>query len=106
MRQGHQPEAKREYDITVGLMKSVTGGKDGQTAASAFNVITVGEEYALMMVMQYQVAGQALVNENGHAYDVLTASKAGGDPRKFYFLIDSVMAGEAKALELPPRQGG
>jgi hypothetical protein len=92
-----QPDAAREQSTAVAIFKSMQTG-DGLTAATAFTVISVGEEYELMFARQRQVTGQSLQNVDGHAYDVLSTVGRNGDTVTFYFLIDRVMAAEAKAF--------
>ena len=91
-----QPDAAaREQSIAVAIFKSIQTG-DGLTPATAFTVISVSEEYELMAARQRQVTRQSLQNINGHAYDVLNTTGRDGDAVTFYFLIDRVMAAEAK----------
>jgi hypothetical protein len=96
---GDAAGSARERAIALGLWKSMETG-DGKTAASAFTVISVGEEYSLMRAHQRRVTEQALVNAGGHSYDVLTTvAQGGGDVQTCYFLIDRVLAAEAAMLK-------
>jgi len=96
-----QPDADDERVIAVAIFKSIQTG-DGLTPATAFTVISVSEEYELMFARQRQVTHQSLQNANGHAYDVLETKGRNGDAVTFYFLIDRVLAAEAK--ELAPKR--
>ncbi len=98
---GDAAAAQREHDITANLMKSIMTG-DGLTQARAFTVITVHEEYALLHILGLDVARQALVNENGHGYDVMSTTDSGGNSQDYYFLIDRVLAAEERALTPQP----
>ena len=56
-----------------GLVKSITGSGDGKTAETAFVVISTDEEYTLFNVLGLGPTGQALVSQNGHSFDRMTA---------------------------------
>ena len=98
---GRIAEADREHAIGLGLLKSIMVG-DGLTAATAFSVINVDEEYELMRARQRTVVRQSLVPKEGHTYDVLTARNADGQEIDFWFNIDAVIAAEAKPLAPRP----
>jgi hypothetical protein len=95
---GDAAAAKREHDIVVGLLRSIRTG-DGSSPASAFTVISVGEEYAMMRAFAMKVSGQALVQKAGHSYDKLDVTDADGKAMSFYFLIDGIIAAEGLALK-------
>lgn len=57
-----------------GLVKSITGSGDGKTAETAFVVIATDEEYTLFNVLGLRPTGQALVSQNGHSFDRMTAA--------------------------------
>ena len=86
--------------IARGLLDSIEAG-DGKTAATAFTVISVSEEYELMRAMGVKVAQQSLINQGGHVYDLLAGTGPTGAPASYYFLIDRVMAAESAGLNLP-----
>jgi uncharacterized protein DUF4919 len=93
--------AAAEQDIAAGLVKSVMTG-DGQAAKTAFTVITVHEEYAVIHALGRDVTRQALINEGGHSYDLLETVDATGGARSYYFLVDRVLAAEATLLKTSP----
>jgi hypothetical protein len=95
---GDAAGAAREHDIVVGLLRSVRTG-DGSGPATAFTVITVGEEYAVMRALAVTVNGQALIQNAGHSYDVLDVTDAAGNSRRVYFLIDRIIAAEGAAVK-------
>ena len=64
-----------ERDVGVGLLASIETG-DGHSPAGAYTVIDVDEEYALMRARGLHVKSQALVQQSGHAYDMLTTLNA------------------------------
>jgi hypothetical protein len=97
--EGQKSAAELDRDIGAGLLKSIETG-DGLSPAKAFTPITVDEEYAVMRGLGLKVTGQALVRQDGHAYDALAATDAAGKSATYYFLIDRLL--EAEAAELKP----
>jgi len=91
-------DADRERTIAVGLLKSIETG-DGLSPATPFTVISVREEYELMAARKRRVTHQSLINQGGHAYDLLETVGQGGDTVKFYFLIDRVLAAENAMIQ-------
>jgi hypothetical protein len=97
---GDTAGAKREHDIVLGLLRSIHTG-DGKSPATAFTVISIGEEYALMRAFDMKVTDQALLQAAGHSYDRLNATDSDGKPQSFYFLIDRIIAAETAELKAP-----
>ncbi len=64
---------------------------DGSTKEKAFEVRSVGEEYAILAALKLRVKSQALVvGKDGHAYDMLTATDPmTGKDREIWFDIKS-----------------
>ena len=93
-----EAEAKREQTIAIGLLKSIETG-DGLSPKTPFTVISVREEYELIAARKRRVTHQSLINEGGHAYDLLETVGQGGDTVKFYFLIDRVLAAENAMIQ-------
>jgi hypothetical protein len=94
---GDRTAAKLDRDIGAGLIKSIETG-DGLSPASAFTVIDVDEEYALMRALGQKVVVQALVQQGGHSYDALQATDEKGQRATYFFLVDRVLAAEAAAM--------
>jgi hypothetical protein len=101
---GHPDDEKREHAIAAHLFRSMRPNGNGKSFEQAFVVISVAEEYELMVVLRRRVVHQSLVQSAGHAYDVLEATGPDGDQVTFYFQIDRVMAAEARMLH--PTQNG
>jgi Domain of unknown function (DUF4919) len=97
---GKPDEAKREQATAVAIFKSIMQNGDGKSPEQAFVVISVAEEYALMGARRYRVVQQRLINTGGHAYDALDTIGPDGAKITFYFLIDRVLAAQARALGL------
>jgi hypothetical protein len=95
---GDAAAARLDRDIGAGLIASVRTG-DGLSPATAFTPIDVDEEYALMRALGAKVTQQALAQQDGHSYDVLSTLGAGGQPATYYFLIDRVLAAEAAEIK-------
>ena len=94
-------EFEEESLIADGLLKSVETG-DGLSTQSPLTVISVEEEYEYLITQFRHVTRQALLRENGHAYDVMSTVDADGKAQDYYFLIDRVLAAEAKQLTPTP----
>jgi hypothetical protein len=93
---GRDAAATREAWTAMGLLQSIETG-DGKSEATAFAVIAVAEEYSLMRALGLEVKSQALVQDGGHAYDVLQATDKSGATASYYFLIDRIQAAEKAA---------
>jgi hypothetical protein len=85
----HAEKADYHKYVFLNLLKSISTSGDGKTMETAFLVISVDEEYALLNFMELQPVGQQKVEENGHNYDKMTAK----DPKTkkistYYFNVD------------------
>jgi len=75
--------------VARGLLKSILGSGDGKSAATAYVVISVHEEYIVLQVLGLRPSGQSVVNLDGHSYDVLETKKQdSGAGVKLYFNVD------------------
>lgn len=61
---GRKPEAEEQVRWYKGLVESVLATGDGKTPASAFTVISVEEEYAVMRALQLRPTAQALTEDH------------------------------------------
>ncbi len=95
---GDAAQAKTHHEALIGLLKSIRTG-DGRTPATAFTVISVGEEYGMLHALGLQRTKQTLVRDGGHAYDRLDTVDRNGTPQSLFFQIDRVLAAEAAALK-------
>lgn len=83
-----------------GLLKSIMGTGDGKSPETAFFVIAVEEEYALLDVMRMNVRGQSLIRKDGHSYDLMRVTDSqSGKEIEFYFNIDRVLGYMEKRLK-------
>ena len=95
---GDKTAAQLDRDIGAGLAASIRTG-DGLSPGTAFTPIDVDEEYALMRTLGARVTDQALIQQDGHSYDALTAVDEAGHKSTYYFLVDRVIAAESAALK-------
>lgn len=96
----NQDKAKHHKYMLDGLIKSILASGDGKAPATAYVVISTEEEYAILDAVGLRRVSQALVKENGHAYDLLVAR----DDRmqkdyRVYFNIDRQSEWLRKSLE-------
>lgn len=68
-----------------GLVKSITSSGDGKTTETAFVVISTDEEYTLFNVLGLRATDQALVSQNGHSFDRMTANNPKTNETVVYF---------------------
>lgn len=81
--------ADRIREQWIALADSVLLNGDGKGFATAFRVITVDEEYAVIRLMGLEISGQMLVEDEGKQFDVLkVSSRKGGAPFDLYFNVD------------------
>jgi hypothetical protein len=86
---GHAERAKYHREIARGLVRSVLSSGDGKSAKTAWVVISIAEEHAVMSALGLQPESQSLQGEGGHNFDVWKvkdpATKSAGT---VYFNID------------------
>ena len=88
MKDGRERDGQFHRAVLTGLMKSVTGGRDGRTPASAFSVVSVDEEYALLRFFRLHPGRQQLVHADGSMFDLLEFSGDDGRRGTWLFNID------------------
>lgn len=77
--------------VYFGLVNSILTGADGKSAKTAYVVIDVAEEYALLRALGLSRGNQALRTEGGHKYDLLTVTDPkSNQTREVWFNIDEV----------------
>ncbi|HVR06471.1 MAG TPA: DUF4919 domain-containing protein [Thermoanaerobaculia bacterium] len=81
-----------------GLMKSILASGNGRDFNTAFVVVSVDEEYAVLRHYRLASGKQDLVTAGGHSYDVLTAQTDAHEEATVYFNIDKVVAIEDAQL--------
>ena len=91
--QGDEERAALHRRWADGLLASVKSGGDGKSTDTAWHVISVSEEYAVIRSMNLRPAGQSLHQKDGHSYDVMKVI----DPQtntqsSIYFNVDKVFS--------------
>lgn len=86
---GNAEKAQFHKFMVDGLLNSIKSSKDGKSKETAFEVISINEEYGLIRSLGLRPIKQALVQDKGHSYDALTVV----DPQTnqesiIYFNID------------------
>jgi tetratricopeptide (TPR) repeat protein len=94
---GNTERAEFHKFMVDGLLNSIKGSVDGKSKEKAFEVISINEEYGLIRSLGLKPIKQALLNDEGHAYDVITVI----DPQtnkesQLYFNIDRPFKWKAK----------
>jgi hypothetical protein len=100
--QSLKDKKKADYHqaVYLGLINSIVTGADGESPKTAYTVISVDEEYAVLNAYGLQRTANTVLDEGGHKYDVLTVTdKTTGVTSKVYFNIDLVWKGYDKVLK-------
>ena len=97
---GDKKKFEFHKNIYLGLINSIVNGADGESPKTAYQVISVDEESAVLNAYELQKTGQETMAEGGHQFLVVAATdKANGAATKVYFNIDKV----AKSAPMPPK---
>lgn len=93
--------------VVKSIYDSITGSGDGKTADTAYRVVTVREEYAVLALLGLRRTKQALVHDGPRSFDVLTTvhpeTKA---ESTIYFNIDPIIAHQTKLFSKEKPAGG
>ena len=77
------------------LLESIENSGSGKTLETAYVVISVQEEYALLDNQGYEVESQALIRQENHWYDLLSViNQRTKEKAEFYFQIDVLFFGD------------
>lgn len=71
-----------------GLLASIKSTKDGKTPETAYEVISVSEEYGLMRSLELRPIKQSLIENKGHYFDALVVVDKTNQQSTVYFNID------------------
>jgi hypothetical protein len=98
---GDNAKADFHKAIYLGLINSILAKGDGNSPETAYTVVTVEEEYAVMRALGFTVWAQAFVHQGEHVFDTL----AGTDDKtkttaKLYFNVD-IPLGNEKQRRVP-----
>lgn len=85
---GNAEKAAFHKYMVEGLLNSIKASNDGKSKEKAFEVISINEEYGLIRTLGVRPINQALVEDKGHSYDVITVVDPQGQQSQIYFNID------------------
>jgi hypothetical protein len=68
-RMGDQAAAKLHHDIVVGLVRSILSSAKGVSTATAYKVISIQEEYAVMRIRGLRPGKQSYLHEGKRSFD-------------------------------------
>jgi hypothetical protein len=94
---GNAERAQFHKFMADGLLNSIKSTVDGKSPQTAFEVISINEEYGLMRSMKLRPVGQSLMMDKGHSYDAIKVI----DPQTnqestLYFNIDRPFKWESR----------
>lgn len=99
---GQDDKASHHDYFLDGTINSIFDSGDGKSPETAYVVVLIQEEYLLLGVLDVIDAGQSLVEENGHMYDVFEGrDKITNEPVTIYFNVDSPYHSLGEGLNLP-----
>ncbi len=88
-----------------GLLQSVLKSGDGRSHRTAFVVISMAEEYAVLGSLGLEMRTQALVEHGGHFFDRMEAyRRSTGEISTLYFNTDVIHAWLGRQLEVGPEK--
>lgn len=94
---GDKAKADFHKAVYFGLINSIIGGADGRTAKTAYVVLSIGEENAVMRALGLMKGDQALLEEDGHKFDLIGVTNVKTkEASKIYFNIDLLWKGYDK----------
>lgn len=89
---GDIPGSMYHFHCFYGLMRSITSTGDGRTAKTAWKVISVSEEYALLNELDAELIDQSLVDN----CDKMHVKLPDGTETDFYFDVSISLAATAR----------
>ncbi|MGN7160008.1 hypothetical protein [Sphingomonas sp. SAFR-052] len=79
-------------------LEKVNVGRDGASAATAYKVDSVAEEYRIARKLGVRTHGQALIEQDGRMFDMLMGTDADGKGRELWFDISSFYGEAARGI--------
>jgi len=90
---GDRERSKFHQTVVEGIIGSVLASGDGKTYETAYKIVRVREEYAVLYMSGFKVQNQILIEHEGHLFDKLEVVNVDtGDTDTIYFNIDAVFA--------------
>lgn len=97
---GDAPRGAHHRYVEKGILDSILSSGDGKTPETAFKVIFVSEEYALLRSLGLQSQQQDLVDIDGHSFDLLTVNNPKTEAvSRVFFNIDPITAAEIRHFQ-------
>lgn len=93
--------AQYHRKVAQGLLASIARSGDGQSAQTAYVVISVDEEYAFLSTGGYRIKGQSLLQYGQHECDAIDVVDGSGTQKTIYFNVDRPWAWLAQ--KFPPK---
>lgn len=92
---GNTERAQFHKFMADGLLNSIKSKGDGKRTDTAFEVISINEEYGLLRSMGLRPIKQSLLQDKGHYFDALTVvDPQTNQQRVVYFNIDKPFSWE------------
>ncbi len=89
---GDAKKSKFHEGVYLGLVNSILNGGDGNSTKTAYVVISVAEQFALLDALDLKRASHTAITEDGRKYDVLTVSdKKTNETSTVFFNTDLVV---------------
>jgi hypothetical protein len=86
---GDLENAEQTRRTWISLVDSIVGYGDGKSFETAFQVISVDEEYIVMALLGLERVEQSLIEHDGSEFDVFTVrSRKSGNEFQLFFNID------------------
>jgi hypothetical protein len=83
---------KRHHHIEFGLLRSITSSGDGKSCDTAWEVVSLEEEYFILNMLGMKPYQQALINSSKHRCDEMRVTDKNGSEKIYYFNVDAVLA--------------
>jgi len=93
--------AKQHRFVEFGLLRSILSTGDGASCATAWEVITIQEEYFVLAMRGTKLLQQPLVSGTTHSCDEMQVADEQGAEHTYYFNVDAVLADEAAGFKYP-----
>ncbi|MCE9521298.1 MAG: DUF4919 domain-containing protein [Alphaproteobacteria bacterium] len=86
--------------VAKGLMDSIVASGNGRSTKTAFVVVTVREEYDVLAALRWRMVSQALIDDDGHAFDRMEVQSTTSEATAtLFFQIDRPMAWLSRRLD-------
>lgn len=98
-RAGDPKGASREDAIRKGLLDSLLGSGDGKSVKTAYVVVTMSEERAILAINGVTEEEQALITSDGREFDQITGPDEKGQKHTLFFDVSAPFTGLNRMFE-------